>query len=164
MNNNMNNNIHKDHDQPNNKLTLNKQNKNTFTVFHQTIYGLLNKKEELLNSIVKQSPQIISITEHHLNDEELGGITLHSYIHGAKLCRWTHKCGSVCIFIQNNIYYTTTDMDRYSNEKDIEICAIKLHISLHTIIIVSVYRSQVGDIVYTGQQNLIFFCPTNFNR
>jgi len=45
MNNNMNNNIHKNHDQPNNKLTLNKQNKNNFTVFHQTIYGLLNKKK-----------------------------------------------------------------------------------------------------------------------
>ena len=29
----MNNNIHKDHDQSNKTLTLNKQNKNTFTVF-----------------------------------------------------------------------------------------------------------------------------------
>jgi len=45
MNNNMNNNIHKDHDQTNYKLILNKQNKNTFTVFHQYICGLLNKKE-----------------------------------------------------------------------------------------------------------------------
>ena len=64
MNNNMNNNIHKDRDQTNNKPILNEQNKNTFTVFHQNICGLLNKKEELLHSLVKQSPQIISITEH----------------------------------------------------------------------------------------------------
>jgi len=48
-------------------------------------------------------------------------------------------------------------MDRYSNEKDIEICAIKLHISLRTIIIVTVHRFPAGDIDYTGQQNLTFF-------
>jgi len=54
----------------------------------------------------------------------------------------------VCIFIQNNIYYTIIDIDRYANEKDIEICAIKLHISLCTIIIVTVYRSPAGDIDY----------------
>jgi len=47
-NNNMNNNIHKDHDQTNNKPILNKQNKNTFTVFHQNVCGLINEKEELL--------------------------------------------------------------------------------------------------------------------
>ena len=38
-------------------------------------------------------------------------------------------------------------MDRYSNEKDIEICAVKLHISC-TIIIVTVYRSPTGNIDY----------------
>jgi len=78
---------HKGHDQTDNKPILNKRNKNTFTVFHQNICGLLNKKEELLNSLMKHSPQIICISEHHLNDEELEGITLHSYTLGAKFCR-----------------------------------------------------------------------------
>jgi hypothetical protein len=36
-------------------------------------------------------------------------------------------------------------MDRYSNENDIEIHAVKLHISLRTIIIVTVYRSPTGN-------------------
>jgi hypothetical protein len=44
----MNNNIRKDHDQFNKKLVLNKQNKNIFTVFHQNICGLLNKKKNYL--------------------------------------------------------------------------------------------------------------------
>jgi len=35
-----------------------------------------------------------------------------------------------------------------SDEKDIEICAVKLHISLHTIIVVTVYRSPTGNIDY----------------
>ena len=80
-------NIHKDHDQSNKKPILNKETKTTFTVFHQNICGLLNKKEELFNSLTRNSLQIICITEHHLIDEELGGITVHSYTLGAKCCR-----------------------------------------------------------------------------
>jgi hypothetical protein len=72
-------NIHKDHDQSNKKPISNKQIKKTFTFFHQNICGLLNKKEELLNSLTRNFPQIICITEHHLIDKELEGITLHSY-------------------------------------------------------------------------------------
>jgi hypothetical protein len=75
----INNDIHKDHEQSNKKPILNKQNKNTFTVFHQNIQGLLNKKE-LLNSLTRNSPQIICIKEHHVIDEELEGITLHPFI------------------------------------------------------------------------------------
>jgi exonuclease III len=146
----MNNNIHKDHDQSNKKPKLNKQNKNTFTVFHQNICSLLNKKEELLNSLKRNSPQIICISEHHLNEEELEGITLHSYTStlGAKFCRQTHKCGGVCIIIQDNMHCTNINMDRYSNEKDIEIRAVKLHIISRTIIIITVYRSPIGNIAY----------------
>ena len=62
----MNNNIHKDHNQSNKKPISNKQNKDTSTVFHQNICGLLNKKELLLNSLTRNSPQIICITEHHV--------------------------------------------------------------------------------------------------
>ena len=39
-------------------------------------------------------------------------------------------------------------MDRYSNGKEIEICAAKLHIVSRTIIIITVYRSPTGNIAY----------------
>jgi len=39
-----NNSIHKKHEQPNKKPISNKQNKNSLTVFHQNICGLLKKK------------------------------------------------------------------------------------------------------------------------
>jgi hypothetical protein len=60
------------------------------------------------------------------------------------------KCTNVgvCIFIQDTIHYTNINMDRYSNEKDIEICAVKLHILSHTIIIITVCRSPAGNIAY----------------
>jgi hypothetical protein len=111
----MNSHIHKDYDQTDNKLILKKRNKNTFTVFYQNMCGLLNKnKKELLNPLTKHSPQIIYVSEHHLNGEELEGITLHSYTLGAKFCRRIQNCGRVYIYIQNNIYYNTINMDRYS--------------------------------------------------
>jgi exonuclease III len=143
-----NNNIHEDHDQFNKKSVLNKQNKNTFTVFHQNICGLLSKKEELLNSLISNSPQIICITEHHLIDEGLVNTSLHPYTLGAKFCRQMHKCRSVCIVVQDNMHYTNINMDRCSNEKGIEICAVKLHILSHTIIIITIYRSPTCNIAY----------------
>jgi len=39
-------------------------------------------------------------------------------------------------------------MDRYCNEKDIEICAVTQHILSHTIVIITVYRSSTGNIAY----------------
>jgi len=94
-----NNNIHKEHEQSNKKPVSNKQNKNNLTAFHQNICGLINKKEELLNSLTKNSPQTICITEHHLTGEDSEGITtLHPYTSGAKFCRRMHKCGGVYIY------------------------------------------------------------------
>ena len=109
----------------------------------------MNKKEELLNSLTSNSTQIICITEHHLTDEQLEGITtLHSYTLGVKFCRQTHKCGGVCvsIFVQDNMHYTNINTDRYSNERDIEICAVKLHVSSRIIITITVYRAPTGNI------------------
>ena len=51
-----------------------------------------------------------------------------------------HKCGGMCIFIQENTHYTNINMDRYSIEKDIEIS--------RTIVIIKVYRSPTGNIAY----------------
>ena len=126
--------FYKDHNQCNKQLIMNKHCGNNLTIFHQNICGLLNKKDELLNSVTRNPPQIICITEHHLIDEELEVITFHPYTLGAKYCRRIHKCGGVCILIQDNIHYTTLNVDRYSSEKDIKICAMKLHISSYAIV------------------------------
>jgi len=39
-------------------------------------------------------------------------------------------------------------MDRYSNKKDIEICAVKIHILSRTIIIITDYRSPTVNTAY----------------
>ena len=54
----------------------------------------------------------------------------------------------MCIFTQDNVHYTNINMDGYAKEQDIEICAVKLRISSHTIVIITVYRSPTGNIAY----------------
>ena len=81
------NNTCKDHAQPDKKPIRNKHTENTFTVIHQNICSLLNKKEELLNSLIGISPKIVCITEHHLLDEELEGMPLYPCTLVAKCCR-----------------------------------------------------------------------------
>ena len=46
------------------------------------------------------------------------------------------------------MHCTSINMDRYTNEKDIEICAVKLHILPCTITIKTVYLSPTVNIVY----------------
>jgi len=39
-------------------------------------------------------------------------------------------------------------LNKYSKEKDFEICAVKLHISSHIIIMIAIYRSPSGNFAY----------------
>jgi hypothetical protein len=101
-------------------------------------------KKELLNSLIRNSPQIT----YHLPDEELESITLHPYTLRAKFCRQTHKCGGECIFVQDNTHCTNINTDRYSNKRNTEICTVKLHIFSCTIVIITDYRSPTGYTPY----------------
>jgi hypothetical protein len=78
------------------KPKLTKCTANAFTILHQNICGLPINQEELLNSLTEHPPQIICLTENHLHDEELEGMSLNQYNLGAKFCRKTHKWG-VCV-------------------------------------------------------------------
>jgi hypothetical protein len=150
----MRNNTSKNYNQITHTKVPHTQNKNTFKVFSQNICGLLHKKDELYNSLSENFPQIICLTEHHLSSKELGNVALHHYRLGASCCRPTYKFGGVCIYVQDNMYFTSIDMNRYSKEKDIEICAVKLCFSTHTVVVVvvvvvvSVYRSPAGSFSY----------------
>ena len=43
----------------------------------------------------------------------------------------------VCIFIKDNLHFANINMDKYSKEKDIEICAIKIRTPSGTIVVVT---------------------------
>ena len=54
----------------------------------------------------------------------------------------------VCIFIKDNLHFGNINMDKYSNEMDTEICAIKIQTPFCALVIVTVYRSPTGDVTY----------------
>lgn len=53
----------------------------------------------------------------------------------------------MCIFVQDNVQSCDTKLNKYSKEKDFEICAVKLQVSSHTFTIIAIYRSP-GNFTY----------------
>jgi hypothetical protein len=64
-------------------------------IYHQNIQGLRCKTDELLNFLEPNLPHVLCISEHHLNQLELGLIQLDNYTLGASYCRNSLKKGGV---------------------------------------------------------------------
>jgi hypothetical protein len=119
-----------------------------FSVYHQNVRGLRHKLDELLLSLSPNLPQVLCITEHHLTNAELDGLLIPQYDLGGNFCRKLYRCGGVCIFIRENIAFTKLDCDKITKEKDLEICAVKVHLSTANMVIICIYRSPAGDFHY----------------
>jgi hypothetical protein len=71
---------------------------------------------------------------------------LTKYNLGAKFCRNLFKKGGVCIFIHESIQFTNINLGKFCKEKDLEVCAAKLHLSQNELCIVVIYRSPLGNL------------------
>ena len=97
-------------------------------IFHQNIRGLnSNKLDELSVSLPSKTPHTICLTEHHLNTNEIDTTVLANYRLGAKFCRNTFKNGGAYIFTHKSIQFSNINVDEFCKEKDLKICAVKLH-------------------------------------
>ena len=122
--------------------------KKDFVIFHQNIRGLSsNKLDELFVSLSANPPHIICLTEHHLGNNEIDRVVLTNYNSGAKFCRNTFKNGGVCIFTHESIQCTNIK-NKFCKEKDLEICAVNLHLLSSEICIIIIYRSPSGNFQY----------------
>ena len=110
-------------------------------VIHQNIRGLRNKSSELIISILPDIPQIICITEHHLNEQE----TIKNYTLGAKYCRHNLKQGGSCIFVHEALTYSNIELDKFSKEQGMEIKINSLSVP---ITIISIYRSPNSNFTF----------------
>jgi len=94
-------------------------------------------------------PQILLIFCVFLNTTskkfELDQINVDGYRHDAAYCRQVVKRGGVCIFVQKNLEYTNTDLDKYCNDQDIEVCVLKLKSTFFNACIMTVYRAPTGN-------------------
>ena len=75
-------------------------------------------------------------------------MSLDKYTLGASFCRQTYKHGGVCIYVLNNIQFSTINLEVYPKEKDLEICALKLSVSNNNFAVICIYRSPTGDFIY----------------
>ena len=105
---------------------------NSLRIFHQNIRGLVRKSNELLFSLTPDPPQVLCLSEHHLRIEELTSLNLDSYTLGAQFCRQKFKQGGFCIYISKDFQFSFINLDQFINEKDLKICALKLHLPLNS--------------------------------
>jgi hypothetical protein len=94
------------------------------------------------------SPNIICLTEYHLCSNETDTTAMKNYSLGATFCRNTFKNWGVCIFTYESIQSTYINLNRFCKEKDLEVCAVKLHLPSCEICIITIYRSASGNFQY----------------
>jgi exonuclease III len=83
-----------------------------------------------------------------MNIMEINFLNLKNYNTGAQFCRASNGKGGVVMYIHNSLKFTITDLCKYSKEKGIEICGVKLNVHSSIVCIITVYRSQVGNFIY----------------
>ena len=65
-----------------------------------------------------KATSITSTSKHHLNQHEINLIQMDSYTLGASFCRNSFKMGGVCIFVNKNLNFINTDVQKFSHERD----------------------------------------------
>ena len=83
-------------------------------ILHKNIQGLRGKSDEMIDSLYPTLPHVLCFTEHHLNRHEINLTQIESYTLGASFCRNSLKMGGVCIFVNRNLNYTNTDLQKFS--------------------------------------------------
>jgi len=121
---------------------------NHFEIPHQNVRGLSHKIDEFLISLLPNSPQILCLTENHLQNEEIANVKLDQYTLGAQFCIQTYKQGGVCIYVSNDIQFSTINLEQHNSEKDLEICTLKVHIPSNSFIIICISRSPLRNFNY----------------
>ena len=114
-------------------------------IFHQNIRSIRNKTHELLGHLHPDLPHIICLTEHHLTGQEVHNTAIENCAVGAYYCRSLHQKGRSIIYTHNSLKFENIDLSGYWKEKDLEICAIKIHTKTLTICIIAAYRAPSGN-------------------
>ena len=119
------------------------RNSKNITIFHQNIWGLNNKSNELLITLSEINPLVLCFNEHHLRNGEINNIHLNQYTMGTHFCRNKFTHGGVAIYVLDILCHVF-NLTLYTRDKDFEACAIKMHISFNNLLVLCIYRSS-GD-------------------
>jgi hypothetical protein len=95
-------------------------------IFHQNIRGIKDKINEFMIHIETVLTGIIFLMEHHLTDFENEMLHFLKYKLGATFCRKKLKNGGSCIYIHEDIKFTTINVQKHG--KDLEIAAVQIRL------------------------------------
>lgn len=122
--------------------------KSLLRIYHLNIRGINGKIEEFMIHLAGETPDIICLMEHHLRDFENDVMCIPTYKLGAKFCRKNLKNGGVCIFIREDLKFTTINVHKYCKEEDFEIAVIQIICKGSKINIITLYRAPTGNFDY----------------
>lgn len=145
---------------------LNSRTSKKIKIIHQNIDSLRSKFEGLEVLLQIESPDILCVSEHHLNEAELKETHLEGYECAAYYCRNICKKGGVCFFVKNDLRINSFDSSSYCVENQIELATIILHALPINIYIIGVYRPpRANDIFFDNLTNFIIHVfNNNYNK
>ena len=91
---------------------------------------------------------ILCLSEHHLDMKQIERTVIPNYILNAHFCRNIFKKGGVCIFTHKTLHCREIKLNKFSKEKDLEVCATELQQLSYKVCIMTIYRSPTGDFQY----------------
>jgi len=68
-------------------------------IYHQNIWRLKGKTNEIMLPLFTEAPHLICLTEHNFKNYEINATAISNYKLGAKYCRKELTSGGVCIYI-----------------------------------------------------------------
>jgi hypothetical protein len=111
----------------NSSVVSDNHKKQTLKIYHQNICGLGSKTDELIASLYPDLPDILCISEHHSNLMQIQLTSLYEYSLGAEFCRqFFHKRGGLYVYIHILFPFSTINVERFCQDKELETCAVKL--------------------------------------
>jgi exonuclease III len=125
-----------------------KNNNLKLKIMHQNINGLINNLSMLEIIINEQLPDILCLTEHHLNEKYIEMINLDGYVDVCHYCRTNKRGGGICFLARERIKSNKIDVLEFCTEGICEIIGIKIT-NLNKskpIIILGIYRPPSGDV------------------
>jgi hypothetical protein len=105
---------------------------------------LRNKLLQLEYLCREKNIDLICISEHWLNQNQIDLFVPENFIPASVVCRKLRKNGGVGIYVKNSIQFSVVNVSQFNFELDFEICCIQL--IEEDVLIVSIYRSPNGDI------------------
>lgn len=110
------------------------------------IQCIRNKILEIEQFCDVEKIDIICISEHWLEEDQVNCFVPLHFEPASVVCRQNRKNGGVGIYIKNELQYSIIDLTSFNREVHFEVCAVKVIRPCGNLNIVSIYRSPIGDV------------------